>query len=358
MPRTRPKPSSVEAQDRSAEAAREIGRALREARQARGEELQEIADYLRIRPAYVEALEAGELDRIPGRPYVVGFLRSYSTYLGLDGERLVGRLKGTIDKVAARPELNVREPIAAESRRGTAVMVAASLLLAAGVYTGYYVIYHVDRGGAGPAVGEAPGDVARLAAETLRRGDAARVEREAAPPPVVVAVAPPPDRRIESLSARDGEAAAGPRADASSAVAGETASPPRAIAPGEAGAAPAPARELLAALESDRVNAAARPSGANAGDPNGRLTLVAAEGAWIQVRSAGRDYVRTRTLAPGERFTLPNRSDLALWTGDAGALEVLVDGQSRGRLGQPGEVVKGVPLAADQLRARPAAPAR
>jgi cytoskeleton protein RodZ len=356
MPRTRPKPSSIEAQDRSAEAAREIGRALREARQARGEELQEIADYLRIRPAYVEALEAGELDRIPGRPYVVGFLRSYSTYLGLDGERLVGRLKGTIDKVAARPELNVREPIAAESRRGTAAMVAASLLLAAGVYTGYYVIYHVDRGGAGPAVGEAPGDVARLAAETLRRGDAARVERETAPPPVVVAVAPPPDRKIESLSARDGEPAAGLRADASSAVAGET-PPPRAIAPSEAGAAPAPARELLAALESDRVNAATRPDGANAGDPSGRLTLVAAEGAWIQVRSAGRDYVRTRTLAPGERFTLPNRSDLALWTGNAGGLEILVDGQSRGRLGQPGEVVKGVPLVADQLKARPAAAA-
>ena len=69
MLKTRPKPP-VEAQDRSLEVARDIGRRLREARTSGSETIDAVADQLRIRPAYIEALEAGEFGRIPGRPYV------------------------------------------------------------------------------------------------------------------------------------------------------------------------------------------------------------------------------------------------------------------------------------------------
>ncbi|HEX8375164.1 MAG TPA: helix-turn-helix domain-containing protein, partial [Geminicoccaceae bacterium] len=87
----------AEAQDRSEETARSIGRLLRETRMARGEELGDVAEFLRIRPGYLAALEAGELAAIPGRPYAIGFLRAYGGYLGLDGDGLVGRLKAAID---------------------------------------------------------------------------------------------------------------------------------------------------------------------------------------------------------------------------------------------------------------------
>jgi cytoskeleton protein RodZ len=75
MLKRRSQPSS-EAQDRSDETARQIGRLLRETREARGEELGDVAEFLRIRPGYLAALEAGELAAIPGRPYAIGFLRA------------------------------------------------------------------------------------------------------------------------------------------------------------------------------------------------------------------------------------------------------------------------------------------
>src|SRR4051794_13546575 len=152
MPKQRPRRPSAPAQDQSELAAREIGRALRESREARGEELDEVADFLRIRPAYLASLEQGELSALPGRPYVVGFMRAYAAYLGLDGDVLVASLKGSLDRLAGQPALSYREPIA-EARRGTAVMVTASLVLAASVYAGYYAIYRVDRGGAEPVAG-------------------------------------------------------------------------------------------------------------------------------------------------------------------------------------------------------------
>lgn len=356
MLKTRPKPP-VEAQDRSQEVAREIGRRLREARLAQGETVEAIADHLRIRQAYVEALEAGELDRIPGRPYVVGFLRSYGTYLGLPGDELVAELKSSSARVAPPPQLVYREPIA-ESRRGTAVMLTASALLAAAVYGGYYMIYHVDRGGGEP-VAEAPGEVARLATDTLRRAEEQRIAAAARPPVVAPAGAvratpagPPatvPERRAPA------PAAAGPIqalvAEDDDPASARAASPPPSEAPAStptaATAAPASETELLAALETDRISAARPIAPERSGE--GRLTLVARETTWIQVRSASRDYVRTRTLQRGERFPLPDRTDLTLWTGNAGGLELIVDGQSRGQIGRSGEVIRALPLAPEQL---------
>ncbi len=351
MPKTRPQPT-IEAQDRSQEVARDIGRQLREARLARGETVDAVADQLRIRPSYVEALETGELSRIPGRPYVVGFLRSYAGHLELDGEGLVASLKSSAARVASPPELVYREPIA-ESRRGTAVMLTASALLAAAVYGGYYMIYHVDRGGSEPVVAEVPGEMARLATDTLRRADTNRAAITAGPAAPAGAVRVAADG---STAARAAPAAAtrGPIealvADDEDPVAARAASvlPPEihSSTPTAASAAPASATELLAALESDRINAA-RLAAVPEGEAEGRLALVARETTWVQVRSTGRDYVRTRTMQRGERFTLPDRADLALWTANAGGLELVVDGESRGQLGSAGEVVRNRPLAPD-----------
>jgi cytoskeleton protein RodZ len=83
-----------------------------------------------------------------------------------------------------------------------------------------------------------------------------------------------------------------------------------------------------------------------------RIVLVAREESWIQVRSATRDYVHSVTLQPGDRFVTPDRDDLALWTGNAGGLEVLIDGASRGRLGERGRVIRSVSLSPEALAQR------
>jgi len=114
---------------------------------------------------------------------------------------------------------------------------------------------------------------------------------------------------------------------------------------------PPSARELLAALA---VDAGSVPTTdlSRVQDGDGRIVLVASEPSWIQVRSGDREFVRTKTMEAGERIALPNRDDLALWTGNAGGLEILVDGHSVGPLGQRGRVLRDVPLAPDAVKAR------
>jgi cytoskeletal protein RodZ len=67
-----------------------IGPALRQARLRQGKSLEEASRETRIRAEYLQALERESFDTFLGDVYVRGFLRSYSGYLGLDADRVLG----------------------------------------------------------------------------------------------------------------------------------------------------------------------------------------------------------------------------------------------------------------------------
>jgi len=67
---------------------KDIGNFLRERREARGISLIEVEKDLKIRKKYLQALEEGNIDAIPGKTYLIGYLRNYSKYLGIDEENV------------------------------------------------------------------------------------------------------------------------------------------------------------------------------------------------------------------------------------------------------------------------------
>lgn len=66
-----------------------IGPALRKARLLRGTSIDEASRQTRIRAEYLSALEHEQFDRLLGPVYARAFLRSYSTYLGLDADKVL-----------------------------------------------------------------------------------------------------------------------------------------------------------------------------------------------------------------------------------------------------------------------------
>lgn len=67
----------------------EIGQTLREARVRRKLTLQQAEDDTKIRVKYLQAMENEDFEVMPGATYVKGFLRTYSTYLGLDADVII-----------------------------------------------------------------------------------------------------------------------------------------------------------------------------------------------------------------------------------------------------------------------------
>lgn len=355
----RPRKSSFSAYGAD-EALSRVGGELRAARLARREDLYDIADVLRIRPIYLEGLEAGDISGMPGRPYALGFLKSYADYLGLDGRSLTDEVKGGGGSLTPKPALVYRTPVD-EARRPTKALAAVSIVAAVLVYGGWHAY----------SSGQLDLDE-RLSALPLQLGEAVAdlVAGDTPSPPVAsssmllsgapgelstgAVIAAAPSAGLDELRLQAPEGAAEPGAalaaarapvrDASSAQAAERL--PVESPPTTAGA-------MLAALEEPQPGSAAKVFGA-AGD-TGRIVLIARESSWVQVRSRGRDYVRTRTLESGDRMSLPNRSDLSLWTGNAGGLELQVDGQSVGVLGRRGDVLRELALDPDGLLVRRAA---
>jgi len=67
----------------------DIGSVLAEGRKRTGRTLEQAAELTRIRKIYLESLEANRFEDLPGRAYVVGFMKVYARYLAIDAEPLL-----------------------------------------------------------------------------------------------------------------------------------------------------------------------------------------------------------------------------------------------------------------------------
>jgi len=66
-----------------------IGETLREARDAKGVTVKQVSQDINISREFLTALEEENFDIFPAETYLLGFLRNYSEYLGLDTEKTI-----------------------------------------------------------------------------------------------------------------------------------------------------------------------------------------------------------------------------------------------------------------------------
>jgi hypothetical protein len=255
----------------------------------------------------------------------------------------------------------------------------------------------VPEADAGSGSGTAPAGSARTQAEPAApeapEGASGRAETPAPPETGTGATGSSADAN-GSLDTGDGGAGAGgapaapdtgPETEATETAPAETATAdtdaaePTEPASGETNAAaPAPQASPVAAEEGtgppavpergqadSGIPAAPEQTQTAAGDPGdrpdgrsfgadaaaARITLTATARSWVQVRGPDDSLMLTRLLRPGDRYHVPDRDGLTLHTGNAGGLEVWVDGRKVGRLGADGEVRRGILLEPGALQA-------
>lgn len=84
----------------------------------------------------------------------------------------------------------------------------------------------------------------------------------------------------------------------------------------------------------------------------GRVILVGRSSGWVRLADSTGDFVRSWAIGPGDWIPVPPQRGLALSTGDAGSVEILVDGRSVGAAGPDATVLRGLLLDPDSLLAR------
>jgi cytoskeleton protein RodZ len=95
----------------------EIGNSLREARVRRGIDFAQAELATKIRGKYLRALEEEHFELLPAETYVKGFLRTYSEYLGLDGQLYVDEYNSRFVIGEEQSEARARRSAARPQRR-------------------------------------------------------------------------------------------------------------------------------------------------------------------------------------------------------------------------------------------------
>lgn len=136
--------------------ASRIGSDLRRARTRREIELSEVEAATRIRARFLAAIENEEWDALPGGVYTRGFIRTYASYLGMDGERIVDDYRREVEGAASGPATHAPpgagDPVSRrDGGRRVGWIAVGAVALAAGV-----AIFALPQGDGEEAAGPAP----------------------------------------------------------------------------------------------------------------------------------------------------------------------------------------------------------
>lgn len=117
-----------------------VGEILRRTREHYGQTLPQVEMNLRIRASQLEALENLDLDTLPGRVYAIGFVRSYSEYLGLDGDKMVHLFKA--QSVGKRVKPDLQFPVAVSESKAPNIYIILFSLVGLILLVSYLTIFY------------------------------------------------------------------------------------------------------------------------------------------------------------------------------------------------------------------------
>lgn len=340
-----------------------VGEVLRRNRVFYEKSIRDVEIVLRIRASYLEALERGEFSRLPGRVYAIGFVRSYAEYLGLDPDAMIRKFKAQAGGYSVKPEYTLPVP-ASESRTPGRWVVVSSLAGAVLLFSVWLMLSQSDRAVVPPI--------------PVPEGVAA----ESVPSPVV----PPVPASVQEIVPASAPVDAVPRTPADP-LPVKTESPARVPAPDEnaakkaaaiepaVGLAVAPSVDEPLTLPKPAKDISFTPPASDVSAPEGEITedserktpdaapdviappggashrvlIKAIQSTWIEIRDPEGVVLLSSILKAGDMYFVPDRKGLVLSTGNAGGFEVEVDGKPVPRLGDIGDVRRGVSIDPESL---------
>ena len=110
-------------------------------------------------------------------------------------------------------------------------------------------------------------------------------------------------------------------------------------------AEPVPAAEPVAPQPEANAAAPASPP------PQEGITLNVKESSWVEIKDESGKAIVSRMLKTGDQYFVPNRPDLKMSLGNAGGIEITMDGKVLPPLGKKGEVRRNISLDINVLKA-------
>ncbi len=108
---------------------RTVGQVLKEERERKFYSLDEIENSTKIRKELLEALEAGQYQKLPPQTFVQGFIKSYGKFLGLNTEKLLAVYRREFSEVKPRVLESFSNPLDKRKFKITPAKALGSVIL-------------------------------------------------------------------------------------------------------------------------------------------------------------------------------------------------------------------------------------
>jgi cytoskeleton protein RodZ len=308
--------------------------------------IDDVAARLRIRRRYLEAIEQGRFDQLPGAAYIPAFLRAYANHIGLDADKVMTAYQLSGPVPIERP-VTLPADFPLVERRAPIGLAVLTVLLVIGA--GYAVWHYLprqqmivsekvppvpDRLMASPApqpavapsvdkpstaptqtTQEANTQTAPASAPAATPATASSAPAPATPASAAMPVAPAPSpaaaaaQEVWPAPKQETQAAA---PTAPPAVVVTPPAPPPVVMPmpgigqAQAAQAPAPAPAPAPAAQQEASAPAAAPAAPVATPPMQSDTKVyARSNSWIELRGPAGDVLTQTYVRAGESYTVP-----------------------------------------------------
>jgi cytoskeleton protein RodZ len=337
-----------------------VGETLRRERIRRNLDLDQISQELKISARFLDAIEKEQFERLPARIFAKNFVRQYAHLLELDEEELADEVQRQLQPPAAGPQTaehsaappseiplprvdrweggvatNAAQSFSWSSSLPSLALFVVILLVCSGIYSLWQRSRHTV---------------------TAQNSQTAPSEEVTTAPPVTPAAPPAAPAGSTAVPEQSPASSVPPAAPAPlpSSVGADRVSTER--APGLMSRAPEPANRETAASKPAAVSgtsaatSATEPGAAPAGgsqpaivrattspNPSVRVEVTATEAVWVLAQNNGK-YLFSGTLEPNQTKTIEADGAVTLRLGNAGGVNILLNGKPIGAVGPRGQV--------------------
>lgn len=288
-----------------------VGEILRRARIRAGLSFADIESQIFIRATHLQTIEDGQFQNLPGRIYALGFIKSYAEFLGLDGDKVIALVKRQsarrID--AAKASASPPAPKNLESDQSVPsfkTLIIVSILLTFALTL--FILKFAQRPHI-PTVSPVPADLKEQ---------------------VTLLTKPMPSRAINTIT------------DKSLSDTQTTPIPSTGKSPALSAATTDETQNQVEVADIDTID-----QSLGAHHP---IILHANQNVWLEIKTMQGKIILSRVLATGEEYWVPiDQDELSLTLGNAGGLQIILNGENLPLLGRQGQVIRALPLTTEFL---------
>ncbi|MDR3326505.1 MAG: DUF4115 domain-containing protein [Rhodospirillaceae bacterium] len=331
--------------------ANNVGSILRKTREQNKQSIDFVSNVLKIREQYLRSIENGCLDNFLETPYIIGFVRSYAEYLGLNSKEIVCRFRKENIEVNNKNKLEFYSSILDKNKHtnfllGIAIFASIALVLSQCLNVWFFKpvnnysefappIKNDSKLSKDSAISSSTKDIVDINQSkdinNVESNNNVKSNTQSSES----------SKNVSKLSSISTVQSTGTEKDLI---------PPNIIENNQN-------ENTISSTITYNKDIKTETLGKNKltedsiVSSTSNVVLISKEDCWIEIRNRENKIMQQRLLYKGENYTIPSlEAGLIMTVGNAGGMSLLIDGKATKTLGHIGMVRRNIPLDTEWLK--------